>query len=88
MGEFQTARLRRFRQKSTGFAAAGRVWRGADKPIPLPVLDHASGLFGRHRSHDWGSAHRALSPVKVAGAPMSWMRPASRLGSAPPAWEP
>ena len=35
---------------------------------------------------DWGSAHRALSPVRVAGAPMVWTRPASRLGSVPAAW--
>ena len=35
---------------------------------------------------DWGSAHRALPPVRVAGAPMGWTRPASRLGSAPAAW--
>jgi hypothetical protein len=34
----------------------------------------------------WGSAHRALPPVRVAGAPMGWTRPASRLGSAPAAW--
>ena len=35
---------------------------------------------------DWGSAHRALPPVRVAGAPMHWTRPASRLGSAPATW--
>ncbi len=118
---------------STGIAAAGRAWRGADKPVPLPVhpLDHATGyghalrlskgqatsaglslartaalLIGMPRqgiepkalsptdadysaaieATDWGSAHRALPPVRVAGAPMGWTRPASRLGSAPAAW--
>jgi crotonobetainyl-CoA:carnitine CoA-transferase CaiB-like acyl-CoA transferase len=126
---------------STGIAAAGRAWRGADKPVPLPVqaLDHATGYFlaaaavrglvlrlsegkatsaglslartaallmGTPREEidpkalspadadysaaieatDWGSAHRALPPVRVAGAPIGWMRPASRLGSAPAAW--
>ena len=35
---------------------------------------------------DWGAARRALPPVSVAGAPMNWTRPASRLGSAPAAW--
>ena len=35
---------------------------------------------------DWGSAHRALPPVRVAGAPMGWTRPALRLGSASAAW--
>jgi crotonobetainyl-CoA:carnitine CoA-transferase CaiB-like acyl-CoA transferase len=128
-------------QMSTGIAAAGKAWRGADKPIPLPVqaLDHATGylmaaaavrglalrlskgqatsaglslartaalLIGTPRqgiepkalsptdadysaaieATDWGSAHRAQPPVRVAGAPMGWTRPASRLGSAPAAW--
>ena len=35
---------------------------------------------------DWGSAHRALPPVRVAGAPMGWTCPALRLGSASAAW--
>ena len=128
-------------QMSTGIAAAGRAWRGADKPLPLPVqaLDHATGYFmaaaavhalalrlnkgqatstslslartaalliGTPRQEiepkalspadadysaaieatDWGSAHRALPPVRVAGAPMGWTRPALRLGSASAAW--
>ena len=128
-------------QMSTGIAAAGRAWRGAEKPVPLPVqaLDHATGyLMAAAAVHglalrlskgqatsaglslartgallmatprqaiepkalipadadysaaieatDWGSAHRALPPVKVAGAPMGWTHPASRLGSAPAAW--
>jgi hypothetical protein len=32
---------------STGIAAAGMIWRGADKPVPLPVqaLDHATGYL-------------------------------------------
>ena len=123
-------------QMSTGIAAAGRAWRGADKPVPLPVqaLDHATGylmaaaavrglalrlsegkatsaglslartaalLMGTPREEidpkalspadadysaaieatDWGSAHRALPPVRVAGAPIGWTRPASRVGS-------
>jgi hypothetical protein len=130
-------------QMSTGIAAAGGAWRGADKPVPLPVqaLDHATGYFmaaaavrglalrlgkgeatsarlslartvalligtPRHASEpealsptdadysaaveatDWGSAHRALPPVRIAGAPTGWMRPASRLGSARAAWGP
>jgi CoA-transferase family III len=128
-------------QMSTGIAAAGKAWRGADKPVPLPAqaLDHATGylmaaaavrglalrlsggqatsaglslartaalLMGTARqgiepkalspadadysaaveATDWGSAHRALPPVRVAGAPMGWRRPALRLGSAPAAW--
>jgi crotonobetainyl-CoA:carnitine CoA-transferase CaiB-like acyl-CoA transferase len=128
-------------QMSTGIAAAGRAWRGTDKPVPLPVqaLDHATGylmaaaairglalrlsegeaisaglslartaalLMGTPRqgiepkalspaemdysagieATDWGSARRALPPVKLAGAPIGWSRPASRLGSAPAAW--
>jgi hypothetical protein len=35
---------------------------------------------------DWGPAHRAAPPAEVAGAPMNWTRPASRLGSALAAW--
>ena len=128
-------------QMSTGIAAAGRAWRGADKPVslPVPALDHATGYFmaaaavcglalrlskgqaisaslslartaallmGTPRQGiepkaltpadadysadievtDWGAAHRALPLVRVAGAPMGWTRPASRLGSAPAAW--
>jgi crotonobetainyl-CoA:carnitine CoA-transferase CaiB-like acyl-CoA transferase len=128
-------------QMSTGVAAAGMQWRGAAKPVPLPVqaLDHATGylmaaaavrglalrlsngeatsarlslartaalLIATPRDEsepkalkptdadyspaleatDWGPAHRAAAPAAVAGAPMNWMRPASRLGSAPAAW--
>jgi crotonobetainyl-CoA:carnitine CoA-transferase CaiB-like acyl-CoA transferase len=128
-------------QMSTGIAAAGGAWRGADKPVPLPVqaLDHATGylmagaavrglalrlseghatsarlslartaalLMGTPRqgiepkaqspadgdysagieATGWGSARRALPPVRLAGAPIGWNRPASRLGSAPAAW--
>jgi hypothetical protein len=34
-------------QMSTGIAAAGRAWRGADKPVSLlvPALDHATGYL-------------------------------------------
>ena len=34
-------------QMSTGIAAAGMAWRGAEKPVPLPVqaLDHATGYL-------------------------------------------
>jgi crotonobetainyl-CoA:carnitine CoA-transferase CaiB-like acyl-CoA transferase len=34
-------------QMSTGIAAAGMAWKGADKPVPLPVqaLDHATGYL-------------------------------------------
>ena len=34
-------------QMSTGIAAAGRAWRGAEKPVPPPVqaLDHATGYL-------------------------------------------
>ena len=34
-------------QMSTGIAAAGMIWRCADKPVPLPVqaLDHATGYM-------------------------------------------
>jgi hypothetical protein len=34
-------------QMSTGIARAGQEWKGADKPVPLPVqaLDHATGYM-------------------------------------------
>src|ERR1700722_9421291 len=34
-------------QMSTGIAAASRAWRGADKPVslPVPALDHATGYL-------------------------------------------
>lgn len=34
-------------QMSSGIAEAGRVWRGEEKPVPLPVqaLDHATGYL-------------------------------------------
>jgi CoA-transferase family III len=34
----------------------------------------------------WGPARRVAAPAKVAGAPMWWDRPATRLGSSPPQW--
>jgi hypothetical protein len=35
---------------------------------------------------DWGPARRCSPPAIIEGAPMSWDRPASRLGSAEPHW--
>ncbi len=35
---------------------------------------------------DWGPAQRLLSPIHLAGAPMYWARPATRLGSHEPSW--
>lgn len=35
---------------------------------------------------DWGPAQRLLSPILLAGAPMYWTRPATRLGSYEPNW--
>src|SRR5262249_4601695 len=34
-------------QMSSGIAHAGMLWRGADRPVPLPVqaLDHATGYL-------------------------------------------
>lgn len=34
----------------------------------------------------WGSAQRLLSPVDIKGVPMSWARPASKLGSHGASW--
>ncbi|MET0377574.1 MAG: CoA transferase, partial [Spongiibacteraceae bacterium] len=36
---------------------------------------------------DWGPALRLRPPVLIDAAPMSWSRPASRLGSAAASWE-
>lgn len=35
---------------------------------------------------DWGPAHRLLPPVHMAGTPMYWTRPATKLGSSPASW--
>lgn len=130
-------------QMSAGIAHRGMQWRGAHKPVPLPVqaLDHATGyliaaaavrgLTSRLTQGEttqarlslartalllaelsppvaavaqplapagaadlapaleqtaWGPARRYLPPVVVSGAPMTWDRPASELGSSPPRW--
>jgi hypothetical protein len=41
-----------------------------------PAIEHTS----------WGEARRLTAPLAIKGAPMLWDRPASRLGSAEPAW--
>jgi len=63
---------------STGIAAAGMAWRGADRPIPLPVqaLDHATGylmaaaaltgLARRFASHRGYSARLSLARTAKA----------------------
>lgn len=35
---------------------------------------------------DWGKAQRLKPPAEVAGAPMEWIRPATKLGSHPAQW--
>lgn len=35
---------------------------------------------------DWGAAQRLLSPFAITGTPMSWSRPASKLGSGAIGW--
>ncbi len=130
-------------QMSSGIADAGRKWKGADRPVPLPVqaLDHGTGYLlaaaavrglvnrligggggmtarlslartatvlgqaseGGEQTPltpcsdcdlspplevtSWGNARRLSPPAVVAGAPMSWSRGASVLGSARAAWE-
>ena len=52
------------------------------KALSPAAADYSAAI----EATDWGSARRALPPARVAGAPMGWTRPASRLGSAPAAW--
>ena len=35
---------------------------------------------------DWGPARRLLPPVNIAGTPMNWTRPATKLGSSTAGW--
>lgn len=69
-------------QMACGIAEAGQRWRGADKPVPLPVqaLDHATGylmaaavLKGLLQRLENGAGYRArLSLARVAASLMQW----------------
>ncbi|HEX7823172.1 MAG TPA: CoA transferase [Sphingobium sp.] len=80
-------------QMSCGIAAAGMAWKGADRPVPLPVqaLDHAtgylmaaaalSGLIARHRD---GVAQTArLSLARTAELLVARVAQPSEVDSAP-----
>lgn len=128
-------------QMSSGIAAAGMAWKGAEQPVPLPVqaLDHGCGyliaaaavrgVIARSRGEgamtarlslartaallagveagppesafapvaeedfasteektSWGPARRLRVPVRIEGADCRWDKPATKLGSAAPAW--
>ena len=83
-------RLRRDRRhrpsvaRPDGGAADRDAARGEAEPKALSPAD--ADYSAAIEATDWGPAHRALPPVRVAGAAMGWTRPASRLGSAPAAW--
>ncbi|PJI45972.1 MAG: acyl-CoA transferase [Pseudomonas sp.] len=55
-------------QMSTGIAEAGRIWRGEDKPVPLPVqaLDHATGYLMA------AAALRGLAERRRSGRGSRW----------------
>ena len=83
-------RLSRGQATSAGLSLArtaallmGTPRQGIEPKALIPAdADYSAAI----EATDWGSAHRALPPVGVAGAPMGWTRPASRLGSAPAVW--
>jgi len=55
---------------------------GAQPLAAASVADLAPAL----EQTAWGEARRYLPPVAIDGAPMTWTRPASELGSSPPSW--
>jgi crotonobetainyl-CoA:carnitine CoA-transferase CaiB-like acyl-CoA transferase len=71
-------------QMSTGIAAAGMAWRGADRPTPLPVqaLDHSTGYLmaaavcrGLAQRQLTGYGYRSrLSLARTAKALIDWGR--------------
>lgn len=71
-------------QMSTGIAAAGMAWRGADRPTPLPVqaLDHSTGYLmaaavcrGLAQRQLTGCGYRSrLSLARTAKALVDWGR--------------
>ena len=57
------------------------------EPTDAPMAELTDGDFSPAiELTDWGPAQRLLSPIHVAGAPMYWTRPATRLGSHEPSW--
>ena len=53
--------------------------------IPVPP-EAAADLAQTVETTDWGNARRLNAPAAVEGAPMHWTRPATKIGSAKPAW--
>lgn len=55
-------------------------------PIEPIGPETADDLMDGVEQTAWGPARRIQPPIRVAGAPMRWDRPAAALGSAPAAW--
>ena len=70
-------------QMSTGIAAAGMIWRCADKPVPLPVqaLDHATGYMIAAAAVR--GLNMSLSEGRVTSASLSLARTAALLMAVP-----
>jgi crotonobetainyl-CoA:carnitine CoA-transferase CaiB-like acyl-CoA transferase len=79
-GRTHSARLSLARTAALLIGAAGEPWDGV--AVNPADADYSAAV----EATDWGPAHRALPPVVIAGAPLAWDRPASRLGSATAAW--
>lgn len=62
-------------QMSSGIAEAGRIWRGEDKPVPLPVqaLDHATGYLIA------AAALRGLAERRRSGRGSRWRLSLARM---------
>ena len=50
--------------------------------VPAQDSDCSDGI----EATDFGKARRLRSPLTLSGTPLSWDRPAVRLGSSPPTW--
>jgi len=50
----------------------------------VPLMDEDFGTT--FEQTDWGPARRLLSPVNIAGTPMTWTGPATKLGSSEAVW--
>ena len=71
-------------QMSTGIAAAGKAWAGADRPTPLPVqaLDHATGYL--MAAAVLSALTAAAQGLPVANGHLSLARTAELLASLTP----
>jgi hypothetical protein len=77
-----------------GFEARTSLARVAQLLVSVPLAE-MRGNLGCPEEADWsdgleatdfGMAHRLRSPIIIGNMPLTWDRPAAKLGSALPSW--